>query len=227
MGNTLGNKGGVGITLKIGKTKFIFVNSHLAAGQNSVKQRNNDYYKISQKIPDLLVKNMTKTKSKLILKLANKMKSASPPPSPKKPSLNNENKNESKNENGNNNGNENGNNSGNNVNRDSSVGSNSPKITASRDSTNSRPTLDPADSNPGDSSKDPGEFDQCGDYVLFMGDMNYRIRGNRYVRACMNVSVRSMCILLFYYSSISMRDNGKSNVRHWSVFFISFYSALI
>ena len=174
---------------------------------------------------------MIKTKTKLILKLANKMKSTSPPPSPKKPSLNNENKNENKNENGNNNRNENGNNSGNNsgnnVNRDSNADSNSPKITASRDSTNSRPTLDPADSNPGDSSKDPGEFDQCGDYVLFMGDMNYRIRGNRYVRGCMNVSVRSMCILLFYYSSISMRDNGKSNVRHWSVFFISFYSALI
>ena len=114
------------------------------------------------------------------------MKSASPPPSPKKPSLNNENKNENKNENGNNNGNrnENENNSGNNVNRDSNADSNSPKITASSDSTNSRPTLDPADSNPGDSSKDPGEFDQCGDYVLFMGDMNYRIRGNRYVRTC-------------------------------------------
>jgi hypothetical protein len=47
MGNTLGNKGGVVVTLKVGSTKIAVANAHLAAHQNAVKQRNDDFHKIS------------------------------------------------------------------------------------------------------------------------------------------------------------------------------------
>jgi hypothetical protein len=35
--NMLGNKGGVGISLFIGNSSFLFVNCHLSSGQNSSK----------------------------------------------------------------------------------------------------------------------------------------------------------------------------------------------
>jgi len=50
IGNTLGNKGGVSIRLEIGRTSILFVNSHLAAHQNAVAQRNQDVYTISKGI---------------------------------------------------------------------------------------------------------------------------------------------------------------------------------
>ncbi|CAH1763413.1 13810_t:CDS:2 [Entrophospora sp. SA101] len=48
--NLFGNKGGVGISLLFGDTSFCFINCHLAAHQNKVKQRNNDVRKISKEM---------------------------------------------------------------------------------------------------------------------------------------------------------------------------------
>eukprot|EP00903_Cladosiphon_okamuranus_P012332 g11561.t1 len=46
-GTTLGNKGGVGISFDIGTTSCLFVNSHLAAHQNNVRERNEQFFHIS------------------------------------------------------------------------------------------------------------------------------------------------------------------------------------
>jgi phosphatidylinositol-bisphosphatase len=42
----LGNKGGVAISLKYGETLLGFVNCHLAAHQDMVERRNEDYREI-------------------------------------------------------------------------------------------------------------------------------------------------------------------------------------
>lgn len=47
-GMTLGNKGGVGISFVIGATSCIFVNSHLAAHQVNVRERNDQFFRISE-----------------------------------------------------------------------------------------------------------------------------------------------------------------------------------
>ena len=52
--NVLGNKGGVSISFKIGKTSIICISSHLAAGHNHVERRNEDWRKIYQA---LILKN--------------------------------------------------------------------------------------------------------------------------------------------------------------------------
>ncbi|CAM9950857.1 unnamed protein product, partial [Ectocarpus fasciculatus] len=44
---TLGNKGGVGISFSLGATSCVFVNSHLAAHQNNVRERNDHFLQIS------------------------------------------------------------------------------------------------------------------------------------------------------------------------------------
>ena len=44
--NTLGNKGGVGIRMKVGDTRLLFVSAHLAAHQNAVEERNEQFKKI-------------------------------------------------------------------------------------------------------------------------------------------------------------------------------------
>ncbi|CAN0133116.1 unnamed protein product, partial [Hapterophycus canaliculatus] len=45
---TLGNKGGVGISFDIGATSCVFVNSHLAAHQDNVRERNDHFFQISE-----------------------------------------------------------------------------------------------------------------------------------------------------------------------------------
>lgn len=49
-GTTLGNKGGVGISFNLGATSCIFVNSHLAAHQNNVRERNEHFFQISSEL---------------------------------------------------------------------------------------------------------------------------------------------------------------------------------
>ncbi|TKR93620.1 hypothetical protein L596_008036 [Steinernema carpocapsae] len=43
-----GNKGGVAVRMKINDTTICFINSHLAAGNNELERRNQDYREISQ-----------------------------------------------------------------------------------------------------------------------------------------------------------------------------------
>ncbi|EFO22572.2 endonuclease/Exonuclease/phosphatase [Loa loa] len=50
MGGTTGNKGSVAMSLTIYSTTFCFVCSHLAAGQNEVRDRNEDYMNALRKI---------------------------------------------------------------------------------------------------------------------------------------------------------------------------------
>ena len=50
----LGNKGGVGIGLKIGDTSFCFVNAHLAAHQKEVERRNGEFEKIGRELGGML-----------------------------------------------------------------------------------------------------------------------------------------------------------------------------
>lgn len=51
VGNTLGNKGGVGISFSIDNTSFLFVSCHLAAHQNHVEARNADFHRINTQLP--------------------------------------------------------------------------------------------------------------------------------------------------------------------------------
>ena len=50
LGNIYWNKGAVGFLVKIGDAKLLFVNSHLAAQQDRVKERNQDYHRISTEL---------------------------------------------------------------------------------------------------------------------------------------------------------------------------------
>ncbi|CAG8615349.1 10448_t:CDS:2 [Cetraspora pellucida] len=50
LANLFGNKGGIGISILFGNTSLCFINSHLAAHQSKVKQRNHDVKKISKEL---------------------------------------------------------------------------------------------------------------------------------------------------------------------------------
>jgi len=50
IGDTLGNKGGVAVSMCLGRTHFLFVCAHFAAHQNNVKGRNQDYLKIDRSL---------------------------------------------------------------------------------------------------------------------------------------------------------------------------------
>lgn len=56
MGSTLGNKGGVGLFFKVGDTRFLIVNAHLAAHQTAENRRNAEFNRINKMIPVLLEK---------------------------------------------------------------------------------------------------------------------------------------------------------------------------
>ena len=50
MGGKTGNKGAVSIRFQFYSTSFCFICSHLTAGQTQVKERNEDYKEITQKL---------------------------------------------------------------------------------------------------------------------------------------------------------------------------------
>ena len=51
----MGNKGAVGVHLRIGSTRLVFVSCHLAAHQNEIARRNEDFRKIDEHMKDLLL----------------------------------------------------------------------------------------------------------------------------------------------------------------------------
>ena len=57
IGNTLGNKGGVGIAFSVGKTKFLCVTSHLAPHAPKVAARNSQFKQISKGLLKSLVRH--------------------------------------------------------------------------------------------------------------------------------------------------------------------------
>lgn len=48
--NQVGNKGGISVSFKLGKTNFMFITCHLAAHQDKIEQRNAHYNKIISEI---------------------------------------------------------------------------------------------------------------------------------------------------------------------------------
>ncbi len=48
--DTLGNKGGIGISFMIGKTSYCFLTAHLAAHQNQIVRRTAEFAKISREV---------------------------------------------------------------------------------------------------------------------------------------------------------------------------------
>lgn len=58
MGGKTGNKGAVGIRFQFHSSSFCFVCSHLTAGQCQVKERNEDYREITQKLSFPMVRSL-------------------------------------------------------------------------------------------------------------------------------------------------------------------------
>lgn len=58
MGGKAGNKGAVGIRFQFYSSSFCFVCSHLTAGQCQVKERNEDYREITQKLSFPMVRGL-------------------------------------------------------------------------------------------------------------------------------------------------------------------------
>ena len=52
--NAVGNKGGVGVSFRLGSTSYLFVACHFAAHQNKVQARNADYQRISKDMKGVL-----------------------------------------------------------------------------------------------------------------------------------------------------------------------------
>ena len=220
VGNTLGNKGGVGISLKIGATKLVFVNAHLAAHQNAVKQRNADYHKIAKEIPYSLFKKsnvnrLKNTKSSFLVaseennnnNIGSTGNGSSPISDPLQlvPQSSSEMKNngdsKSSNESPKNNIEPQGNTPTTNdavmdshdSNRDDDDSNrrlltDSPKVVDSSNSIEKVGKLNRSSMFLSRSGAWSGfgeslellPFEKCADRVVFMGDLNYRIRGNRY-----------------------------------------------
>lgn len=150
IGNTLGNKGGVSIRLEVGKTSLLFINSHLAAHQNAVSQRNQDVHTISRGI---LANYGIPIDTGII--------TYPPPPASPRPSDVGDPSIPSNAE-------------------SASVNTNAPASAdeASNSETlsnNPNPNPNPTPS----TSERKNILESCADRIIFMGDMNYRILGTR------------------------------------------------
>ncbi|CDW74384.1 endonuclease exonuclease phosphatase family protein [Stylonychia lemnae] len=64
--NIVGNKGGVGISFKIGTTRILCISAHLAAGHNNIEKRNQDWLKIFRRIA-LKLKDDSSSKNQVTL----------------------------------------------------------------------------------------------------------------------------------------------------------------
>ena len=139
IGNTLGNKGGVLVSFKIGNSSFAFVNAHLAAHQNAVKERNQNYNNISKGLAQFLDK-----KNRVGMNVASSLDSNSL------------------------------------LDRSANASVNSSLDATILNNNISQENID-KDGRPSPTilnKKESLTLDQCADRVFFMGDLNYRIRGN-------------------------------------------------
>lgn len=68
VGNLVGNKGATAICFNIRDKNFLFINSHLAAGQSSTEKRNRDFQRINK---SMNIKNFTSHGGKSITDLFN------------------------------------------------------------------------------------------------------------------------------------------------------------
>ena len=146
VGNTMGNKGGIGIGFSIAGTRIHIVNAHLAAHDNAIAQRNADFKKISTLLPKIFIKKLALLK---------------------------ENRNRT--------------NSG----------------TFVQESGSSRSNRDMAALSDG---PEASQLAMSADRVIFMGDLNYRIRGNKYDYVLFrlflqNLDENLLIFWLFYFFS--------------------------
>jgi hypothetical protein len=141
IGNTMGNKGGVTISLNVGNTRIVVTNAHLAAHQNAVKQRNADFMKISASTAQQLSK---KTYSGLKPTSVSVAESNDSVP----------------------------------ASTDVPVGEGGAGPVVDVASGSSRQDADAAGGR-AVRVRDVNSLSGCGDRVIFMGDLNYRIRGER------------------------------------------------
>jgi hypothetical protein len=140
MANTLGNKGGVGISFCLGSTRIVVINSHLEAHQNKTKTRNHQFHKICSEMPQLLRQ-----------KMPTKEKKDDSSPATVLPAV--------------------------------------PQVKVGSGGAGEDGGQDDEDEEGGDEKLDDDgyrkksdQLNQYGDRVIFMGDMNYRINGNRFAR---------------------------------------------
>jgi hypothetical protein len=138
VGNTLGNKGGVGISFRVANSRMLIVNSHLSAHQEKVDERNVQVWKILNELPALL--NMEEEK----------MVDGSGVAKSSDEKVNNDTDSNDKG----------------NVVQKNNV-SDSKEIEATTTDITSFPGVD--------------KIEKYHDCLVFMGDMNYRINGNRRV----------------------------------------------
>ena len=146
--DTLGNKGGVAISLNFGKTKFAVVNVHLAAHQNAVKRRNTEFKKLNVDLPLVLEKKSRKMSNKR--EAGHLVSPTVPTPAPTPISGGSEPQAESAN----------------------AVAAQH-HVEAQEDLV---PVKNSSTKNPTSSTRTLNDF---ADRVIFMGDMNYRVRGTR------------------------------------------------
>lgn len=177
VGNTLGNKGAVAMYIQIGSTKMLVVNAHLSAHQKAEKQRNAEFQKMNVMLPQLLEKKdsavqfnnigeQVTTNFDSTTASSGEIAAASSPVDPTVSS--NENK------------------------ATSDIDANTKKKEDDEDSdeggedivTPQSNTIEIKSSQQSSTSiykdrKNEKQLHQCADVVVFMGDLNYRIKGNR------------------------------------------------
>ena len=133
MANKLGNKGGVGISFDIAKTRMLIINSHLSAHQDKTDERNFQVWKILNDLPAMLSMSGESGDDKI-----------------NKKALDTENEQE--------------------------------RISPDGDVDNEKSGVDDSNNGINEGMLDGvNKIEKYYDCLIFMGDMNYRINGNRKV----------------------------------------------
>lgn len=192
MGNTLGNKGAVALFLKIGNTKMLIVNAHLSAHQKAEKQRNAEFQKINVQIPTLLEKKDSSIGAAEVITTdfnSTSPDNAVPPNTESGAALSPTTATEGTDTNNNNDSD------------DEAEPNNDDTIVVTRTQSSS------VDVRTKSTSK---QLHQCADVVVFMGDLNYRINGNR--------SIVSKLLNSNMHEVLLSNDQLKMNIQKGLVF---------
>ena len=179
VGNTLGNKGAVALYIQIGNTKMLVLNAHLSAHQKAEKQRNAEFQKMNVMIPQLLEKKDSAVQFNNVGEEVTTNFETNVPPVSANADTNS-------------------------ATVENSTDANSPSPEAGEGGKKKEGEDDEGDSDDGGDDvlttpqastievkqqqsstsilrdrKNEKQLHQCADVVVFMGDLNYRIKGNR------------------------------------------------
>ena len=168
LGNTLGNKGGVGISFRIANSRMLILNTHLSAHQHKVEERNDQVWKILNEMSTLLKMEEDKVDGNDRKRDENKsgVKNIDLKSAQKEPVLD----------------------AGNSKDTDTELSAHN-NTSDENDSKKDASTVKEISSTVADTTSSSGttgtrgvdKIDKYYDCVIFMGDMNYRINGNRKV----------------------------------------------